>query len=333
MIGSIPWWKVVDSKKYMYGNNNVLNWDDSAGEEAFQKAKKRFWADINGLHCDISLPASDIYIDEIDWNPFIDPDIVKEVDCEYFAPDDGEGNDKLGQKKRKTEHSAIILSDGHNWLPDTSTNPWECDNLKNETQGWNQGNNSTSLVNGDDNPWERGMTQSNERMENTAWEDSRDKSWRWSQMGKDSLSKDWDDGGNAWERDCQGVTHVKGKNRWDDPLYKSWGSNQPETKKMNCGENPWECGSSQNKKALMTDKGWKDCRGDDRHWKKCDSHNNQRNNLDFRIVSSGWGARNDGGQKREHSHQYISGHQSSRFQGSDCQTGRYWRRENNKRVS
>ncbi|KAK9912952.1 hypothetical protein M0R45_036784 [Rubus argutus] len=273
LIGSIPWWKVVDSKKLcmaitMYSTLGRLSWERQVGAE-----------------------------------------------------------------KKEDRTFGYYSFDGHNWLPDTSTNPWECDNVKNETQGWNQGNNRTSLINGDDNPWERSITQSNERMENTAWEDSRDKSWRWSQMGKDSLSKDWDDGGNAWERDCQGVTHVKGNNRWGDPLCKSWGSNQPETKKMDCGENPWECSSSQNKKALMTDKGWKDCRGDDRHWKKCDSHNNQTNNLDFRIVSTGWGARNGGGQKREHSHQYISGHQSSRFRGSDCQTGRYWRRENNKRVN
>ncbi|PRQ54962.1 hypothetical protein RchiOBHm_Chr1g0319371 [Rosa chinensis] len=336
LIGSIPWWKVVDAKNYMYGSSNVLNWDDSAGEEAFQNAKKRFWADINGLHCDISLPDSDIYIDEIDWNPFIDPDIVKEVDREYFAPDDGdgEGNDKLGQKKRK-EHSAIIPLDGHNCLPDNPTNPWECDNmqssgdLKNEAEGWNQGNNHTDLVSGEVNSWERLITQSNERMENTAWED-RDKSWRWNQMAKNSLSKNWDDGGNPWARDCQGFTHVKVNNRWGDPLNKSWGSNQPETKNLDHGENPWECGPSQYNEALTKDRGWKDCGG----WKQCDSRINQRNNLDFRIKGGRWGTTNHSGQKRERSHQYIAGSQSSRFQGSDCQTGGYWRRANNrKRLS
>ncbi|XP_050386327.1 uncharacterized protein LOC126802703 [Argentina anserina] len=331
LIGSIPWWKIVEAKNQMYSSSNVLNWDDSAGEEAFQNAKSCFWADINSLQCDISLPAPDIYIDEIDWNPVIDPDIMKEVDREYFCPDD-EGNDELGQKKRKTEHSSMVPLDGKNCLPDTLTNPWECDNMQScgnsqtQVQGWNQGNKHISLVNGDDNPWERGITQSNERRENPAWEDNRDNSWRSSQMGKSSLTKNWDDGGNPWARDSPSVTHAKDCNGWANPLNKSWGSNQLETKNSYNGKNPWVCDPSQSNEASMNDRGWRDGGGEERHWKRC-----QRNNLDCRIKSNGRGARNDGGQKRGHSHQYIAGYQNSRLEGGDCQTGGYWRRENNRK--
>lgn len=333
LVGSIPWWKVADAKRYMYGNSNVLDWNDSAGEEAFQNAKQRFWADINGLSCDISLPDPSIYIDEIDWYPIIDPELIKEVDCEYFAPDEEEGNGKFGRRNKNTKYSAFVPPDGHNRVPNNSRNPWECDNiqgsgdLKNTVQGRNQWN-----TNGD-NPWESGSTQGNGSMEKNAWEDSRDKSWGWNQMGDNiTLSKGWDNDVKPSEGGCQGVASVEG-NRWGDPICKSWGYNQQESKNVDHTENRWEGGPSQNNKSLK-DRGWRSRGGDEWGWKQWGSQNNQKNNLDFRIVNNGSGARNEGGHKRERPHEYISGHKSSRFQGSDYQAGNCWSRGNNrKRVS
>ncbi|KAL6288646.1 hypothetical protein ACE6H2_006156 [Prunus campanulata] len=197
--------------------------------------------------------------------------------------------------------------------------------LKNTAQGRNQWN-----TNGD-NPWESGITQSNGSMEKNAWDDSRDKSWGWNQMGDNiTLSKGWDV--NPWEGGCQGVASVEG-NRWGDPICKSWGYNQQESKNVDHSENRWEGGPSQNNKSLK-DRGWRDRGGDEWGWKQWGSQNNQKNNLDFRIVNSGSGARNEGGHKRERSHEYISSYKSSRFQGSDYQTGNCWSRGNNrKRVS
>lgn len=61
-------------KKFIHLYENVLNWNDSAGRDAFSDAKRRFWAEINGLPCDISLPDPDLYIDSIDWDSRIDPE-------------------------------------------------------------------------------------------------------------------------------------------------------------------------------------------------------------------------------------------------------------------
>ncbi|CAA6668946.1 unnamed protein product [Spirodela intermedia] len=60
--------------------SNVVDWDDSAGKEAFEKAKSRFYAEINGLPCQISLPGPDLFIDEVNWNAEIDPQLVLELE-------------------------------------------------------------------------------------------------------------------------------------------------------------------------------------------------------------------------------------------------------------
>ncbi|XP_057487301.1 uncharacterized protein LOC130773364 [Actinidia eriantha] len=95
VIGSIPWRKVLENKKFIHLYDNVLKWNDSAGEEAFQNAKNRFWAEINGLPCDISLPDPDIYIDQIDWNSKVDPELVWDLECESVLQVDQEDGEQV----------------------------------------------------------------------------------------------------------------------------------------------------------------------------------------------------------------------------------------------
>lgn len=85
-VGSVPWGKLLESKKYMYLHDNVVNWDDSAVKEAFDNAKTRFWAEINGLPCNISLPDPDIYIDDVDWNSSADPELLLDLEREAIVP-------------------------------------------------------------------------------------------------------------------------------------------------------------------------------------------------------------------------------------------------------
>ncbi|CAK9322706.1 unnamed protein product [Citrullus colocynthis] len=94
-VGLISWRKLLDTKKCMYLYDNVVKWNDSAGEEAFHNAKRRFWAKINGLPCNISLPDPDIYIDEIDWNCNVDPDLLLDLDREQIAPVVREGDEVI----------------------------------------------------------------------------------------------------------------------------------------------------------------------------------------------------------------------------------------------
>lgn len=76
---------------------NVLDWDDSAALEAFQKAKARFWAKFNGVRSDISLPDPDMYIDKVNFDAIIDPELIEDLYKEPPAPanQDATGNDSL----------------------------------------------------------------------------------------------------------------------------------------------------------------------------------------------------------------------------------------------
>lgn len=87
-VGSFPWRKLLENKRFIYLYDNVLQWNDSAGEEAFRNAKNRFWAQINGLPCDIALPDPDIYIDKIDWDCSIDPELLLDLEREPVSSDD-----------------------------------------------------------------------------------------------------------------------------------------------------------------------------------------------------------------------------------------------------
>ncbi|KAM0947871.1 hypothetical protein DsansV1_C07g0072241 [Dioscorea sansibarensis] len=75
----IPWEKICETQRVLPMYARVAKWDDSAGEEAFQKAKARYWAEINGLPCDIPLPDPDAYIDVIDYDTVIDPLLVEDL--------------------------------------------------------------------------------------------------------------------------------------------------------------------------------------------------------------------------------------------------------------
>eukprot|EP01018_Ginkgo_biloba_P038910 Gb_19719 [translate_table: standard] len=64
----IQWKDLCEAKLYTPIYEDILNWKDSAGEEAFSNAKQRYWAQYNGINCEIALPNPDLYIDEIDWD-------------------------------------------------------------------------------------------------------------------------------------------------------------------------------------------------------------------------------------------------------------------------
>ncbi|XP_039145910.1 uncharacterized protein LOC120283325 [Dioscorea cayenensis subsp. rotundata] len=76
---------------------NVLDWDDSAALEAFQKAKAQFWAKYNGLRSDVSLPDPDMYIDKVNYDAIIDPELIEDLYKEPPAPANqvATGNDGL----------------------------------------------------------------------------------------------------------------------------------------------------------------------------------------------------------------------------------------------
>ncbi|KAG5086123.1 hypothetical protein AAZX31_19G121600 [Glycine max] len=99
-IGSVPWRKLVESKKYMHLFEHVVNWDDSAGKEAFDNAKMRYWAEINGVPCNISLPDPNIYTDEVDWNAIVDPQLILDMEMELA---------KVPNEELRNDHEIVMI--------------------------------------------------------------------------------------------------------------------------------------------------------------------------------------------------------------------------------
>ncbi|XP_038972882.1 uncharacterized protein LOC103698726 [Phoenix dactylifera] len=66
--------------------DDIVKWNDSAGEEAFRNAKARYWAEINGLHCNLPLPDPDMHIDMVSDDAYIDPQLVEDLEDVYKQP-------------------------------------------------------------------------------------------------------------------------------------------------------------------------------------------------------------------------------------------------------
>ncbi|XP_057789202.1 uncharacterized protein LOC131006076 [Salvia miltiorrhiza] len=95
VIGSMDWETLLQMKKFTHLYENVVKWDDSAGEEAFSNAKKRFWAEINGFPCHVSLPDPDLYIDNVDWDSETDPDLPPDLESEPLNSNADEDHDPV----------------------------------------------------------------------------------------------------------------------------------------------------------------------------------------------------------------------------------------------
>lgn len=76
----------------MSGYKSIAEWDDSGALEAFDNAKARYWADINGLTSEIPLPGPDMYNGEVDHNPFIDPELVADLERKPPPPPPPQSN-------------------------------------------------------------------------------------------------------------------------------------------------------------------------------------------------------------------------------------------------
>ncbi|KAI3806627.1 hypothetical protein L1987_22538 [Smallanthus sonchifolius] len=87
-VGSISWKKFLEAKEFTHLYDNIMKWDDYAGEEAFHTAKDRFYAQFHGLPCDLESHNPDLYNDKIDWNAQMDYNLIQDLESEPVAPDD-----------------------------------------------------------------------------------------------------------------------------------------------------------------------------------------------------------------------------------------------------
>ncbi|KAK8577262.1 hypothetical protein V6N13_122253 [Hibiscus sabdariffa] len=321
IVGKVSWRKIVDTKKFTSSNDNVLNWDDSAGKEAFHNAKSRYWAEINGFSCDISAPDPNAYIDEINWNPYIDPELIRELEKEYFAPTDVEEDSMVGEENKIARNFSSAPTEGCDTSPSKVENPWESNNVTEDSSkdllGWGhlvlKVDDSRNLNTDRNNPWESSITQENGSGKPNSW-------------GYNG-SRDWNTGNNSWGCSYQWSKKDDG---WGDFNRTSWERNRRDTKKLPNRDNSWKHSYVQ-RNVTPTDNRWGDCGRNG--WKAGVYHDVGSRKLDLRSSSSG-GAWHSGSRKREGSHQCIPGYKSSRFQPNDNQANHCWMSgKPNKRVS
>ncbi|KAI6673766.1 hypothetical protein NL676_001672 [Syzygium grande] len=134
-VGSVPWHRLLDAKKYLHIHDKVVKWNDSAVEEAFHNAKDRYWAEINGLPCSISLPDPNIHIDEVDWESKTDPELLLDLE---------RGPEALyGSNSGQTVIFGNVLADPafacDGWGDVEEEWPKDETSWKGHFQGWNQG--------------------------------------------------------------------------------------------------------------------------------------------------------------------------------------------------
>ncbi|CAK8564980.1 unnamed protein product [Lathyrus sativus] len=337
LSGCVAWKKIIDSKELIYCHQNVLDWKDSGAEEAFQNAKKRYWAKFKNLPCDISLPDPDAYIEHVDWNPCIDPELIMEIDNAHFSiPDEEEQDGEEQENAIKNKRTKISVDGEDPWesaakslgrtvenievqgqnqgdYHDNSENvittndPWESAAKSlgrtvenNKVQGQNQGDyhdNSENVITTND-PWQSNFFHGNQRLTDNAWEGGHDKSWG------------WNDGG------------------WSNSRDSSWCQQQPNNL-ANIG-NSWEYNSSK-QNVIPMNTGWGTSGTNVSRWKQQEKAYVSSDSQFRRNNGGGWTGGNQGYQMREGSNRHNSGYNGSQFQRGDSQTGHYWKREQSRK--
>ncbi|XP_030494174.2 uncharacterized protein LOC115710019 [Cannabis sativa] len=310
-IGSVPWRKIVNTKDFMSYYTNVVDWNDSAVKEAFDNAKKRFWAELNGFDCDIPMPDPDSYIDEVDWNPVIDSELMKELERTFFNPDDvRQENENQCKKEDMKSKSSTSAPDGGN------VNPWESNNAETSKEdGWNQWKNNSAGVpmniDGNEKSWQSNITEKDTKKENS-WGDQAKKSWGQDLMEIQSSNQNE----NPWDRGNQGFASSSQNSGWGS-WNKVWGLNKHESSNMGNNDDPWVCSSSQY--------GWQH-KGREttgrKHWNPYSTQN------------KGFGIRRSGNSRQVWNEDFsnrVGGYRNSRFGGEEAQTS--WRGNNKTRVT
>ncbi|CAN0863582.1 hypothetical protein LINGRAHAP2_LOCUS8731 [Linum grandiflorum] len=321
-VGAVPWSRVVDAQDFSFCQSQILKWDDSAGKEAFHNAKSRYWAHINGLPCDIPRPDPDACIDEIDWNPYIDPELILELEEECFAPVEDEND--FQSRKKKTRDLFPDQEEGTQILMEPTR--------MGEFEGWGDtlvdNSRESNNLNKADNPWEKACNQGDEDP-NAGWPVGGDESWGWNpNSAYVSQSNDSPNRGNTWERNRPKA------DGWGEYADGSWGHNQQQQpSKWNNGWRPREEGSF-HASGSQRDRGW---RNDSKSWGRNQQwDDDQTRNSSYRKASGGWGTGNKDSWRNEGSHQHTTGYTKSGYEQNEYREGggHHWRGgKTKKRVS
>ncbi|KAJ4787124.1 FK506-binding-like protein [Rhynchospora pubera] len=207
-LSSITWGRLYYAQKYTYIYKNILQWDDSAALESFQAARSRFNAEYSGEPCDTPLPDPDMYIDQIDHDCVIDPELIADIEKELVLPEATKVWDTGTNGWDSVEYTdRVVPATGWESWGDSGDKDKEKDNSNNwdiyvdnkpvQDTGWGDNN-------WIDDPWERGHKP-------TGWGDNNISSSAWNRK-EDSYNNGWD---KAWDQKEDSNNNGWG-NSWND---------------------------------------------------------------------------------------------------------------------
>lgn len=289
----------------------MLKWDDTAAKDALSDAQVRFCCMINSLPDEPPLPDPDMYIDDIDWNPEIDPGLMSDLDKEYFNPDEAEN---LTSNK---------IRDCTDKNKSTFDNPWESHCMENDVdikdvaQSWKKWGDMVESKNAM-NLWEQRDLNADEASKDKKWGSFVNKPFGWNKRLNDTREpiKYESNYLNSWNQGalCSKVLNEKG---WGDVSKNSGG--------WNC----WNFRSNEPGNASNVDS-WKprpggtsNCRqftNYGNNFQKSRWSTNQINNIekiDSRIHSGAC-------RKREEYQENTSRRKSWKHEGADFEANQFW---------
>lgn len=310
---AVPWPKLLETKRYIYLHDNILKWDDSAGKEAFDNAKQKFWAEINGLPCEVSLPDPDMHIEHVDWNSTVDPELILDLEREP-AP------------SVKASDEVVILDSSHLLDQSFFCTGWG----EAETQpptGWGEAEVIVPTGWGEDEiPLPTGQVEVH-TPKPPAWGNSDVNVY-----GQVDYCTGWGD--TAWgeaETDpaednyCPPQGRDSDLNAYGGVNYSiGWGEAETNLPKdTDTGEGSWEQFWTPQEPAKVSQ--WPNQENDSWQWK-------ERQQSGFQKIGKGRGIGNwvssDGGNKRREKFRQQSGFQTNTFHGNENQMGGRGRRNN-----
>ncbi|KAF6160150.1 hypothetical protein GIB67_016586 [Kingdonia uniflora] len=310
----MPWGRLLDAQDGMSYYKGVMEWNDLEAEEAFYKAKSRYWAEINRLGSDISLPDPDIYIDNVDWNAKVDPELVLELDkVEEYVDSQERTYDNVVILPIELRSVDYQLKNPSGWGDDEKVIPTGWGDIEEKVipTGWGEIEDNTNFEkkpieaanmsferNANENPWEVGNTGWNAGMGVKNWDHSAEKSWNCS---KDNPREGlYVDGSAAVETDAWGYSGDKS----------CWNKDNP-SKGISV-------------EGIAAVDGWG--HSGNKSWDTNRSNTNDFRSSNWNSVgnSGGWGSWNENHRKRENSGQYMSRYKTSRFQGDEYHNNMNW---------
>ncbi|KAG6408549.1 hypothetical protein SASPL_131562 [Salvia splendens] len=233
-----------------------------------------------------------MYIDEIDWNPYIDRELMEDLDLQVFCPDEAEKIGKLDTINEEVE----CAQTQHDKKQYTSDNPWERDqllgteNLKQEN-GWDRWDDTLNLRN--DDPWEQSCRKLVGSSKDNTW-GIRSESWEWPQGLDKTQSSSFADCGRGKSWNCNEKTMAVREDGWGQGRREnnswSWGPGNNNSTRVTLFETNNCIGSKET--------GWRDNRNVSWGVRDARYDDSEAKHWDPNFRRGGWSSRG-GGRKRE----------------------------------